>query len=314
MEKIKIKNSEANQRIDKFLSKEFFSFTRGEIIREIKKNNISIDGKNIKPSYILKENDEIKIKFGKKSENLISNKNIKLEIIYNDENIIAIDKPAGIPVHPVNLDEVNTLANGLIYHFPEIKKVGDNSKIRPGIVHRLDKNTSGVMVLARNKKAYEELKRKFKEREIEKKYLAIVYGKLNKKEGIVEKSIARSSNYKKQVIAGGKTKTKIRPAVTKYKVILEMENYSLVELEPKTGRMHQIRVHMKYIGHPILGDKVYKLKRVQTLMMAKRQILHAQGIKFSLFGHEYNFFAEIPEDFKKVLDFLTKSGEKATIN
>jgi len=315
MKKIITIKDKANQRVDKFLKKEVFfneKITRGEIIRQIKDGNILVNGKKIKPSYILKEKDKIEINFEKKSEKLIPNKDIKLNVIYKDENIIAINKPAGISVHPVNLDDDNTLVNGLICQFPEIKNVGDPSissgqvNIRPGIVHRLDKDTSGIMVVARNQKAFEELKNKFKNRKVEKKYLAIVHGKLENKAGVVEKPLARSSDYKKQIVANKKTRTTIRPAMTEYKVVKEFRDYSLVEVSPKTGRTHQIRAHMTSIGHPIAGDKIYKLKNFKIAGLVRRQMLHAKSIKFILFEKDYSFSAEFPDDFRNVLDFLTK--------
>jgi 23S rRNA pseudouridine1911/1915/1917 synthase len=311
MKKIIIIKEKTNRRFDKFLKEEVFfneNITRGEIIRQIKKGNILVNSKKNKPSYILKENDKIEINFDKKSEKLIPNKDVKIDVIYQDENIVAINKPVGISVHPVKLDEDNTLVNGLICQFPEIKKVGDDPEIRPGIVHRLDKDTSGIMVVARNQKTFEELKKKFKNREVEKKYLAIVHGKPENKTGVIEKPLARSSDYKKQIVANKKTKTIIRPATTKYRVTQEFSDYSLVEVSPKTGRMHQIRVHMKSIGHPIAGDQKYSLKGAKEDNFAKRQMLHAKSIKFSLFGKNYDFSAEFPKDFQDALNFLTKSG------
>jgi len=331
MKKIIIIEDKFNQRVDKFLSsfakasadkKEevFFNenITRGEIIRQIRDDNILVNSKKIKPSYILKENDKIEINFDKKSEKLIPNKDIKFDVIYQDENIVVINKPAGISVHPVKSDITSdhgaspnfTLVNGLLYQFPEIKNVGDDPEIRPGIVHRLDKDTSGIMVVAKNQKTFEELKKKFKNREVEKKYLAIVQGKLENKTGVIEKPLARSSDYKKQIVANKKTRTTIRPAATEYEVIKEFDDYSLVEVSPKTGRTHQIRVHMTSIGHPIAGDKIYKLKNSNKKILANRQMLHAKSIKFILFGKDYSFLAEFPEDFSNVLNFLTRLDNK----
>ena len=307
VKKIIITKENSGQRIDKFLAVELFSYTRGEIIRMIKNGEIKVNGKNIKPSYALKERDKISVKRKTKSEKLIPNDNIEVKIIYKDENIIVVDKPAGIKVHPSSFEEDDTLVNFLIAKFPEIKNVSDGSPgsdLRSGIAHRLDKDTSGIMIVARNQKAFSELKRLFQERKIEKKYLALVFGKLKDKKGIIIKPIARAGNYKKQVIAGRKTKTKIREAVTEYKVIKEFDNYSLVEVVPKTGRMHQIRVHFFSLGNPIVGDKIYKLKsKVQPfsssrlILNAKRQLLHSESIKFELKGNKYSFQSEIPDDF-----------------
>lgn len=301
-----VSENKSSKRIDKFLAEEFFSYTRGEIIRQIKAGHILVNGKKVKPSYILKENDIITIINSQKttdnSQGIIPNPRIKLEIIYQNKNIIAVNKPAGIQVHPDSHEKKNTLANALVASWPEIKNVGEDL-LRPGIVHRLDKDTSGIIIIARNQEAFFELKKKFKNREIEKTYLAIVPGKITKP-GEIEKPIARATSYRKQVIAGKKTRTKIREAVTHYKVLKSGENFSLLEVQPKTGRMHQIRVHLATIGHPIVGDKIYKLKKIKSENMASRQLLHAKSISFELFGKNYAFETRMPNDFNQ---FLTKN-------
>lgn len=310
MSKIVIVKENSGVRLDKFLAREFFSLglTRGEIIRNINNGKVLVNGKKIKPSYIIKEGDEIEIEVEKKINKLASNTNIKIEIIYEDENMIVIDKPAGISVHPGSAEQNDTLVNGLLAKFPEIENIHDqagDSYLRPGIVHRLDKETSGVMVIARNMKAFEELKNLFKIRKVSKKYIAIVYGTPEEKSGVIDKHIARAATYRKQVIASGKTKTLIRPAVTEYKVIKEFAGYSLVEVRPRTGRMHQIRIHMFSIGHPIVGDKLYKMKNIKEIS-APRQMLHAEKIKFELFGKKYSFISPRPEDFIKTENSLNK--------
>ena len=179
------------------------------------------------------------------------------------------------------------------------------SSLRPGIVHRLDKDTSGVMVVARNQKAFRELKNLFKNRKVSKKYLALVYGKPEKQQGIIEKPIARAANYKKQVVAGRKTRTKIREAITEYKVIKKYSARALVEVFPQTGRMHQIRLHLASLGNPVVGDQIYgkKIKKYFS-NHPPRQLLHAQKIKFELFGNKYSFQAKIPFDFQEYLKTL----------
>jgi len=168
MKKIIITPENSNQRIDKFLVKEFFSYTRGEINRLIKDGKVKLNNQSPKLSYNLKESDLLTILFpkNKKIYKLVANENIKIEVIYQDKNIIVVNKPAGISVHPVRITDENALVNGLISFFPEIKKIGDgsnNSELRPGLVHRLDKDTSGVMVVARSQKVFEELKKLQKE-------------------------------------------------------------------------------------------------------------------------------------------------------
>ena len=295
-------------RIDKFLTKEFFSYTRGEIIRNIKNGNILVNSKKIKPNYALKENDEIKINILPKISGIRPDPKVKFKVIYEDKNIIAINKPAGLQIHPSHTEKNHTLVNGLIAKFPEIKNVSDGSagsELRPGIIHRLDKDTSGVMVVARNQKTFDELKKLFQNREIRKEYLAIVFGKLKSKQGVIEKPIARAQSYKKQTIVSLKTKTKIRPAATEYEVLKEYDNYSLVKVMPLTGRMHQIRVHLAHLGHPIIGDEKYAHKNYKYPEGVRRQLLHAQRIEFDLFGKKYFFDVPFPDDFSGFLQELT---------
>ena len=293
----------AGQRMDKFLKQEIFfneKITRGEIIRNIRAGKVTVNNKKVKPSYILKKDDKVEINISREAFKLIPNGNIKLDILYKDKNIIVINKPAGMIVHPSLKYENDTLASGLVYRFPEIKTVGDEPSVRPGIVHRLDKDTSGIIVIARNQKTFLELKDKFKNHEVKKTYRAIVLGKLKNFSGIINKPMARTADYKKQTIASAKSKTKIRPAVTEYKIIKTWNNFSLLEVYPKTGRMHQIRVHLASIGHAVAGDKKYKPKNIQTDEKILRQLLHAKKIEFELKEKKFEFEAMPPRDF---LDF-----------
>ena len=301
MQIIKIKKDNVGFRIDKFLVQKEASFSRGEIITKIKDGEVVVNSKKVKPSYILKEKDVLQIKnFSESKESkLIANNEIKLKIIFEDENVVVINKQAGIQVHPSHNEKTNTIANALIKYFPKIKNVHDESKdafLRPGIVHRLDKDTSGVLAVAKNQKAFNELKKLFKDRKISKKYVAICEGIFAQKEGLIEKPIARSTSYRKQVIARENTLTKIRKAETRYKVIKEQDNFSVVEVFPKTGRMHQIRIHLASEGHPVVGDLVYGKNS-----SVKRQLLHAEELKFELLGKKYDFLASLPPDFKNFL-------------
>jgi 23S rRNA pseudouridine1911/1915/1917 synthase len=194
-----------------------------------------------------------------------------------------------------------------VAQFPEIKNIGDkssDSKLRPGIVHRLDKDTSGIMLIARNQKTFTALKKMFQKRKIEKQYLAWVYGQFLEKEGIIEKALSRSKNYKKQVISKENSVRKSRTAITYYKVKKIASDFSLLEVFPKTGRTHQIRIHLQSIGHPIVGDKLYKDKKNIDLPRINRQLLHAEKIQFSLNGEDFSFQAPLPEDFSYFLKKL----------
>ncbi|HFC77030.1 MAG TPA: RluA family pseudouridine synthase [Candidatus Moranbacteria bacterium] len=299
------------ERLDKFLvdfandKKNLKNFSRGDFIRAIKNGKVLVNKLKIKPSYRLSVDDriELNIKNVKTTNKLIANPKIKLDIIFEDDDLIALNKPAGIQVHPDHNEKKQTLLNGIIAKFPKILKIKDNSPhFRPGIVHRLDKDTSGIIIVAKNNQSFIELKKLFRKRKIQKKYLAIVHGEPQEKSAIIDKPLARKTNYRRQVIAGQKTKTKIRSAITKYHMLKTLpNNFSLLEIFPKTGRTHQIRVHLFSIGHPIVGDKLYKGKLFKKISSTNRQMLHAQEIKFKLFGKSYNLSADIPNDFN---DFL----------
>ncbi|MFC1700712.1 RluA family pseudouridine synthase [Patescibacteria group bacterium] len=227
---------------------------------------------------------------------------MRIDIIFENSDIIVIDKPAGLLVHPTHKKEKDTLIDWLINYYPEIRNVGDD-KNRPGIVHRLDKDTSGLLIIVKNNKYFDYLKKLFANRKIEKKYLALVVGHLKEKKGIITKSISLSKkNYKKRsALLDSHSKT----AITKYKVIKEYKDYSLLEISPKTGRTHQIRIHLSSIGYPIAGDKQYKFKRQICPEKLTRQFLHAKYLKFQLTsGKIVEFKSELPKDLKEVIDNL----------
>lgn len=309
MEKIIIGQDNEGQRIDKFLAKEFFLYSRGEIIRRIKDGKVLVNNKSAKPSYLLEQGDAVMLEnFSRQPEDksLKGNSEMILDVLFENEDIIVINKPAGMQVHPSFNEKDNTLVNALIFFYPEIVNVHDgaqDAEMRPGIVHRLDKDTSGVMVVARNPEAFAALKGIFQNREVEKQYLAVAEGIFTEKTGVIEKPIARSTSYKKQVIARKNTKTIVRPAETHYRVIDELSGYSLVEVFPKTGRMHQIRVHLASIGHPVVGDAIYGLSNNEKEEKnTQRQLLHAQKLKFELFGKAYEFVSPLPDDFKEFIE------------
>jgi len=227
-----------------------------------------------------------------------------IKTIYQDKNIIVIDKPVGLAVHSGVGTSQKTLVDFLLEKFPEIKEVGDDPKTRPGIVHRLDKETSGVMVVARNQKSFEYFKNLFKKRKVEKKYLALVHGRLKAKVGRVEGEMGRSKkDFRKQALVRGKIVVrKERYSLTLYKVKREFDDFSLLEVLPKTGRMHQIRVHLHSIGHPIVGDKKYSFKEFKNIL-TPRMMLHAASISFIGPNNEKYFFeSKPPEEFRKIMD------------
>ena len=244
---------------------------------------------------------------------------MNLSIIYQDNDIIAVNKPAGVSVHKGVAEKGETVTDWLTEKFPEIKKVGDEPELRPGIVHRLDKDTSGVLVAARNQNAFEFLKNQFQNRNIVKKYLALVEGNLKTDKGTIDLPIGRSKIDFRKKLASEKAKGELREAVTEYKVLERfnvqhsMSNigsytlYTLVEVYPKTGRTHQIRVHFKAIGHPIVCDSLYGGKRMTCPYGLKHHFLHANFLEFvSPSGARLKLEADLPEDLSEVLEGLRK--------
>jgi 23S rRNA pseudouridine1911/1915/1917 synthase len=238
------------------------------------------------------------------------------KIIYEDKNVLAVNKPANLLVHSASARPVladartglaeSTLVDWLIKNYPEIKNVGDDPRLRPGIVHRLDKDTSGIMVIAKNQAAFEFLKKQFAERLVKKTYLTLVVGKIKNKTGIVDLPIGRSKSPLRR-LASEKARGKLREAITEYKILESFGGkFTLVKAYPKTGRAHQIRVHLKAIGHPVVCDKLYS-KKPQCPFGLSRQFLHAYSLEMTLpDGSRSRFEADLPDDLKKILKALRK--------
>lgn len=231
---------------------------------------------------------------------------MELKILYEDGSVLAIDKPAGIVVFPEGAAKEKTLIDHLLERYPELKNAGGGP--RYGIVHRLDKDTSGVLLIAKSAEALIFLQKQFKNSRVEKRYKALAVGVVRDDKGVIDTLIGRSKGDKRKqkvysaLEPGAEGK---RRAITEYKVIARFENYTLLELSPKTGRKHQIRCHLAYIGHPIAGDKVYGFKNQPAPEGLSRQFLHAEYLKIILpDGKEKEFTAELPEDLKTVLNKL----------
>lgn len=250
---------------------------------------------------------------------LESDKNIPLDVVYEDEDIVVLNKQAGISVHPSVNEPQGTLVNALIAKYPEIKNVGDDP-IRPGIVHRLDKDTSGLLVVAKNQKTFEFLKKEWQEGKVVKKYLTLVWGHPKEKGEIVSELTRSLKDFRKRMVVrparpnsrSGRPEKNLEKtikgklAVTEYRVIKKYRDFSLVEVYPKTGRMHQIRVHFASLGHPVVGDKIYGKKR-ELPEGLDRQFLHAFYLNFSLSnGKKLAFETDLPTDLEKVLAKLDK--------
>ena len=224
------------------------------------------------------------------------------EIVFKNKDLVVLNKPAGLLMHGDGRGEENTLASWLVINFPEVRNIGDKPQERPGIVHRLDKDTSGIVLVPRNQEYFEYLKDLFASGKIQKTYLAIVRGILKTKEGTINTSISLKPGTTKRTVHGGKM---TKSAITLYKVLKEFHSASLVEVRPKTGRTHQIRVHMASIGHPVLGDTLYGSKKNEE--GAPRQMLHAHSIELELEpGRAIRFAADPPVDFETFLKKLEK--------
>lgn len=222
---------------------------------------------------------------------------LKKHIVFEDNDVLIINKPAYLVVHPDNTYKDNTLSDFVVENYPQIKNVGQS--LRPGIVHRLDKDTSGLIIVAKNQKSYDYLIEVFKNRQIEKKYFALVYGILKEKKGIIVYSLEKKGKVRARL-----SKTS-KPAVTRYEVIKEFgDKFSLLDVKIETGRTHQIRVHLAKIGHPIVGDQEYKFRKMEDTEL-KRQFLHSHYLKFKLLnGVEKEFNIDLPEDLQLFLNSL----------
>jgi len=230
---------------------------------------------------------------------------MKVDIIYEDSDVLIINKHAGVLVHGIEgrgAGEEETLADWLIVHYPEVARVGDDPAKRPGIVHRLDRDTSGVMVIARNQYTFTYLKKLFADHKIKKIYRALVYGKMKQADGTIDKAISIKPGTVKRTVHKGKM---TKDASTEYKVLQTFEDFSLVEAVPKTGRTHQIRLHLASINHPVVGDVLYGKRKKINIPGAKRQMLHAYSLEFSLpRGKRIHAVADLPEDMEAALAYL----------
>ena len=286
-------------RIDKYLSDLFEEIPREKVKDFIKDEKIKINNKKIKPSYKLIFNDEIEISDELFEKEKIEAEKMNLKIIYENEDYAIIDKDENVIVHPAGSIVSGTLVNGLLDYFgyDNLSHIGGDD--RPGIVHRLDKDTTGLMVIAKNNSSYKYLKNLFETRKIDKEYLAICNGIFQKKSGTIQTFMDRDPNNRRKMAVTNSG----RDAISKYEVISENNGYSLVKIKILTGRTHQIRVHMTYINHPLLGDPVYG--NVKHKFNLDHQLLHCHKLGFTDKNGIYKeFCAEVHEDFKKYQKIL----------
>lgn len=288
----------ASQRLDTALENSLKDYTRSKIKREIDNGNVLVNQKKQKAGYKLKLLDEIEYQIEKDMELNATPENIKLDIVFENENLIVVNKPSGMVVHPASGNYSGTLVNALCGYTKTLSHI--NGEFRPGIVHRLDKDTSGLLIVAKNDYAHQILADQIKSKVCKRYYLAVLEGNLKQDSGIVETNLVRSTKNKKMYEVCEDSKGK--KAITLYKVVKRLNGYTLVEFELKTGRTHQIRVHAKYLGHPVTGDMTYGFKNHKEL---NGQLLHAYKLEFfePTTNEKICLQVDLPQKFK---DFIKK--------
>jgi 23S rRNA pseudouridine1911/1915/1917 synthase len=311
IKKVLIPKTEYGKRIDTVLSFLIPSLTRVQIKKLFEDKKITINGKHDKPSKSVKGGETVTVEIPPPTVLDIKPENIEIEYIYEDKDIIVINKPAGISVHPAAGINHGTLVNALLYKTKDLSGIG--GKIRPGIVHRLDKDTTGIMIVAKNDLSHINLSEQFKNKTIHKKYLAFILGNPKQGMGTISLPLGRHRRDRKKISSQS---DKPRVSETKWKVINRYTNIAYVEVEPLTGRTHQIRVHLSEYGYPIVGDKMYGRKKYPDTLTSNisklfnRQALHAFSLSFN---HPRSnvlmkFEAPLPKDFSKALALLDKNG------
>jgi 23S rRNA pseudouridine1911/1915/1917 synthase len=292
----------ARLRLDQFLARELPQFSRSRIQQLIRKNFITLNNSLARPRDLVRAGDRIEINEPPPEKIDIQPAAIPLNVLYEDEDLIVINKPAGLVVHPGAGHREHTLVNALLHHFPKLSGIGGQE--RPGIVHRLDKDTSGCLVVAKNDEAHRGLSEQFQARTVEKIYLALVGGKLRKRAGTIEEKIGRHPVDRQRMSVSLR---RGRAARTEYRVLSASDEMSLLECKLHSGRTHQIRVHLHHLGHPVLGDKVYGGRFAKTF---PRQMLHAWklGFQHPRSGEQRNFEAPLPDDFESAVRSLNPRG------
>lgn len=301
MKEFIVKDGENNIRIDIYLSRKDKEISRVAIQRLIREEKILVNLKKTKPSYTVQTNDKITVEKEETKDASIKAQKIPIEIIYEDSDIIVVNKPKGMVVHPANGNPDGTLVNSLM-DICKDSLSGIGGEKRPGIVHRLDKDTSGILIVAKNDKSHINLSEQIKNHEVEKTYIAFVKGYVKENEATINMPIGRSTKDRKKmaVVRNGKQ------AITHFKVIKRYQNNTLLEVKIETGRTHQIRVHLAQIGYPIVGDSTYSNGKNEWGIIG--QCLHAKSLKFKhpTTGKEMYLEAKIPEYFKKLIEQSVK--------
>lgn len=305
MEKMTLKATQA-VRSDIFISENVDGVTRSFAKKLFDEGLVSVNGKAAKPSAKLKIGDVVELNLPEPKTTDVVARDMPLNIVYEDKDVLIVNKPRGMVVHPAAGNEDFTLVNAVMFHCgADLSAIG--GVLRPGIVHRIDKDTTGLLAVAKNNNAHLSLSSQLKDRSLSRTYFALVHGNIKEESGFVNAPIARSeSDRKKMAVAkiGG------REAVTDFWVLERFGSYTLVKCKLRTGRTHQIRVHMRHIGHPIVGDKTYGIKKEE--FNTAGQLLHAGEIGFvhPSTNEKMSFSAPLPDDFQRILETLRKRSEK----
>ena len=304
-----VDSGESCHRLDLFLSHKLEQFSRSVLQRWIEAGHVKVQGRRSEANHRVHPGEEIVIVPPPPEPGHLVPEAIPLKIVYEDGTLVVVDKPAGLVVHPGTGNRQGTLANALLHHFQSISR---SETMRPGIVHRLDKATSGLMVVAKNDQAHEFLARQFKAREVEKRYLALVYGALKEATGVIDVSLGRDPFARTKISTRSR---RARKALTRYETIHGYRDFTYVRIYPRTGRTHQIRVHFQHLGHPVVGDETYGGKAIQrvkdphwveSIQALKRYFLHAEFLAFNHpdTGEKVSFEIALPEELAEFLQSL----------
>lgn len=297
--KLEFVADDSGTRLDRFVAERYPEFSRSYIQRAIKDGHITVNGRPAKDSLKLKQGDRVLAIIPSSRSSSPSPEDIPLNIVYEDGDLMVIDKPAGMTVHPAPGHSRHTLVNAVMAHCPELAGSGSD---RPGIVHRLDKNTSGLMVVVKNDGARQFVMNQFKSRSVLKRYIVLVHGHLSPEQGVIEAPIGREPSSRKRMSVVGDG----RDARTNYRVLRHIDGYTLLEVTPQTGRTHQIRVHLSAIGYPVVDDDVYGRKASSSLSL-NRQFLHACHLGFRLPSSDewVEFHSDLPADLEEALGSIS---------
>jgi 23S rRNA pseudouridine1911/1915/1917 synthase len=305
---------DVGERLDSFLASRMESFSRSRVQRLIESDDVLVNAETAKSSYRLRDGDRIEVEITQAIDARFSPENIPIDILFEDDDLIVVNKPAGMVVHPGSGVHSGTLANALAFHFERLAQSGGVT--RPGIVHRLDKNTSGLLVVAKTEEAHEKLSDQFRSREVFKSYVALVHGIVLHDRGTIDQPIARDprARVRMAVIRGG------RAAFSSYRVRRRFDRFTLLDVEIKTGRTHQIRVHLSWLKHPVVGDALYGGGRDKTVTDVRvraaitklgRVFLHAEQLRFRhpSTNHELRFSSPLASELESFLIELGKRSE-----